>query len=146
MPSPLVLVSDGGGPFNPAAPTGVNVTPGNTITVKLASETGVNRGWSLTVFGLDDLRLASPPAASTSQEVVGFFSIPLDAPTWGAPVDKAAPLFDVASGKVKLRGLIPSDVAAAFAPTLAVANGAPTIYEVGNVTSPTFTVTPATNS
>ena len=58
--SPHVLVQDGAGPFiNPDNtgdlnyPAGVNVTPGNTVSIKLASADSVGQ-WTLRVAGTDE--------------------------------------------------------------------------------------------
>lgn len=56
--SPIVLVADGGGPFT-AFTDGKNVTPGNTISVKLQSTTDVTQ-WTLQIFGVDEVTATAP--------------------------------------------------------------------------------------
>lgn len=69
--SPSCLVKDGAGSF--VAPTnGVDVTPNNTISIKLVDTTGVNT-WLLEVFGTDELS-SSPTLAgvnSMTHQVTG---------------------------------------------------------------------------
>ena len=59
--SPKVFIQDGGGPFidpsNPGVPNfpaGVNVTPGNTISIFLQDSSSVSF-WSLQIIGVDEL-------------------------------------------------------------------------------------------
>lgn len=54
--SPLCLVADGVGPFNPTA-NGVDVTTGTTISITLADTTDVSQ-WYLQVIGTDELSTA----------------------------------------------------------------------------------------
>jgi hypothetical protein len=54
--SPLCLVADGAGPFNPPA-NGVNVGQNHTISIKLVDATGVDK-WYLQVIGTDELSTA----------------------------------------------------------------------------------------
>jgi len=51
--SPLCLVRDGSGSFVPTT-NGVDVTPGNTISIKLTNSSGV-AAWFLEVIGTDEL-------------------------------------------------------------------------------------------
>lgn len=57
MPSPLCLVKEGAGAFQPTT-TGVNVTPNASLTIGLASTDGVY-SWSLTCVGTDELSVAA---------------------------------------------------------------------------------------
>lgn len=52
MPSPICLVKDGAG-ANQATTSGVNVTPGNTVTISLNSAAGVNT-WQITCIYTDE--------------------------------------------------------------------------------------------
>jgi len=56
--SPVCLVQDGVGPFVPTT-DGVDVTPGNTISIKLQDATSVVE-WYLQIFGTDELSTAPP--------------------------------------------------------------------------------------
>lgn len=51
--SPICLVRNGSNPFQPTL-NGVNVTPGNTISIRLSDVTGVT-DWYLEVIGSDEL-------------------------------------------------------------------------------------------
>jgi hypothetical protein len=60
MPSsPIVLVKDGAGPFLGTA-GGNNVTPGNTISIKLQTP-GPVTAWYLEIFGVDEVTVTAPP-------------------------------------------------------------------------------------
>jgi hypothetical protein len=74
-PSPACLVSDNGGGYVAAAPNGINVTAGDTVTVKLASYAGV-RSWQLTVFGLDELSTAPALTYSAGPPANYSFTFP----------------------------------------------------------------------
>lgn len=63
IPSPACLVKDGGGSFVTTA-GGVNITPGNVIVIKLASQAGVDRGWYIECATADDLTDAATITAS----------------------------------------------------------------------------------
>ena len=54
--NPNCLVKDGGGPFQPT-PNGLDITPGNTVTVILDNAVGVV-DWYLEVAGTDELTVA----------------------------------------------------------------------------------------
>lgn len=56
-PSPVCTVADGGGAPASTTPTGVNVTAGNTITIALLSNSGVDI-WAISVLGTDELSTA----------------------------------------------------------------------------------------
>lgn len=72
-PSPLCTVADGVGA--PQATTnGVDVTPGNTITIQLASLAGV-RTWSCTVVGQDD-EVTPPTVTINSTTKTATFTAP----------------------------------------------------------------------
>lgn len=59
MPSsPIVEVQDGAGPWV-ATTNGVNVTPGNTISIRLQTSPGVS-SWTLQVFGVDEVTATAP--------------------------------------------------------------------------------------
>jgi len=72
MPSPICLIN------NTSTTNGFNATPGDTITISLASKTGVN-SWSLTCIGVDD---ESNSAAITSAlqyvSSEGYYTLALD--------------------------------------------------------------------
>jgi hypothetical protein len=72
-PSPLVLVADGAGPFNPTFPDGLDINPGDVVSVVLQSPSGVTN-WYLQIglvignppvvvpgTGLDELTVTPPP-------------------------------------------------------------------------------------
>jgi len=72
-PSPLVLVADGAGPFNPTFPNGLDINPGDLCSVVLQSPSGVTN-WYLQIglvtgnppvvipgTGLDELTATPPP-------------------------------------------------------------------------------------
>ncbi len=72
-PSPTCTVQDGAG--SPQATIdGVDVTPGNTITIQLASLAGV-RGWSITIVGTDD-EVASPALSVNYTTYTATFTAP----------------------------------------------------------------------
>lgn len=72
-PNPTCTVSDGAGA--PQSTTnGVNVTPGNVITIALASTAGTNV-WSLTIVGQDDV-IAAPTVTINSSAKTATFTAP----------------------------------------------------------------------
>lgn len=62
MPSPTCQVKDGGGAYQ-ATTTGVDVTPGNTITINLVSSAGVST-WSIECVYTDELSSAATVTAA----------------------------------------------------------------------------------
>ena len=100
QPSPACLVQDGAGAFLSAAPYGVNVGAGDTITVELASYSGT-RSWSLTVFGLDDLTNPSPPilAYNVGPPINYTFTYPV-------ALGRAVLLKSVVNGGVDVNGVV----------------------------------------
>lgn len=65
MPSPICEAKDGGGAFT-ATTNGKDVTPTNTVTIRLASTAGVST-WTITCFATDE---SSDAAAVTASLVV----------------------------------------------------------------------------
>lgn len=61
-PSPLCEVKDGSGSYTPAA-SGVDVTPGNTVTIRISSQADVET-WQLTCVSTDDTSDKSTVTAS----------------------------------------------------------------------------------
>lgn len=53
MPSPLCEVRDGSGPYQSTA-FGVDITPGNVVTIRLSDQSGVD-AWSITCLTTDEL-------------------------------------------------------------------------------------------
>lgn len=62
MPSPICEVKDGAGAYQ-ATTSGVDVTPTNTVTIRLADQAGVNT-WSIACATTDDLSDAATVTAS----------------------------------------------------------------------------------
>ena len=79
--SPLCLVSDNGGPFNPTT-GGVNVAPGDSIAVQLAMPGGVGT-WYLTVYGTDEL--STPPTLANVNPSTGQVTSPTSIVTFTYP-------------------------------------------------------------
>lgn len=96
-PSPNCVAQDGSGAFVATTPTGLNVTPGNTITVKLASYAGVS-SWSLTIYGLDEL--SSPPALTYTPGATPSYSF-----TFPNAVGRAVGFSSVVNGGVDANGV-----------------------------------------
>jgi hypothetical protein len=91
--SPHVLVQDGSGPFInpdntgiPSYPSGVNVTPGNTISIKLASADSVGK-WNLKVIGTDEE--TAPPTLAGVDPTTGVVSTPSTVVTFTVPAGVA---------------------------------------------------------
>lgn len=68
MPSPACEVKDGSGAYS-ATTNGVNVTPGNTITIHLVSSAGVNT-WSISCITTDDQSDAATVTAALTIDSV----------------------------------------------------------------------------
>jgi hypothetical protein len=64
MASPIVEVQDGVGSFV-STTGGVDVTPGNTISIRLQSTSGVSQ-WQLEVFGVDEITATAPSLTSVN--------------------------------------------------------------------------------
>lgn len=79
--SPFCLVRDGASAFVPTT-NGVNGTPGNTITIKLADSTGVV-DWYLEVTGFDEL--SSAPALASVNPVTHKVLSPAALPSFSLP-------------------------------------------------------------
>ena len=85
MASPACTVKDGGGAANPTT-NGNNVTPGNTITVALASTAGVS-AWSISCVYTDDLSNAVTVTSALSIDNLNKLA------TFTAPAAGAALIF-----------------------------------------------------
>lgn len=92
--SPHVLVQDGSGSFiNPDDPSyadyrnGVNITSGNTISIKLASTDSVGQ-WNLRILGTDET--STNPTLSGVDPTTGIVSTPSTVVTFSAPVGSVA--------------------------------------------------------
>ena len=72
--SPLCVVADNNplGPFNPTT-NGINVSPGDTVYIKLANSTGVTT-WFLTTYGTDEL--SSTPTLTNVDPATGQVTSP----------------------------------------------------------------------
>ena len=100
-PSPACNVLDNstdGGSYQPARPNGINVSPGDSVTVELASTSGV-RSWSLSVFGLDDQTNASPPSLTFAAGPPNSYSF-----TFPNATGRAVLLQSVVNGGVDVNG------------------------------------------
>ena len=53
MPSPICEVRDGAGPYQPTS-YGLDVTPGNLVTIRLANQDDVD-SWSISCLTTDEL-------------------------------------------------------------------------------------------
>lgn len=91
--SPHVLVQDGTGDFvnpdstgDPDFPSGVNVTPGNTVSIKLTSADSVGQ-WNLKVAGTDEETLV--PALTDVDPSTGVVSNPSTVVTFTVPAGDA---------------------------------------------------------
>lgn len=82
--SPLCLVADGVGSFNPTA-NGVDVTMGATISVKLADTTDVSQ-WFLQVIGTDELSTA--PVLTNVNVFTHEVTMPSSIVTFSMPNDR----------------------------------------------------------
>lgn len=82
--SPICLVQDGASPFVPTT-NGVNVTTGNTISVKLADPTGVV-DWYLEVTGFDEL--SSAPSLMFVNPITHKVVSPVATPSFPMPSAK----------------------------------------------------------
>lgn len=85
MPSPTCEVKDGGGAYT-ATTNGVDVTPANTVTIRLASTAGVTT-WSITCIGTDETSDASTVTSGLTVDGVTKTA------TFTAPVAGKAYLF-----------------------------------------------------
>ena len=93
-PSPLCLVADGGGPFNPTL-NGLNITPGDTVSVQLESPAGV-ASWYLqcgltigtppvVVPGSGTDELGTPPTLVGVNPTTGLVTAPTTTVTFTFP-------------------------------------------------------------
>ena len=98
-PSPACLVSDNGGAYTAAAPNGINVSANDPVSIQLASYAGV-RSWSLTVFGLDEVTLSSPPVLTYSIGPPATYSF-----TYPNSTGRAVLLQSVVNGGVNVNGV-----------------------------------------
>lgn len=94
--SPLVQVKDGAGPWVDTGDDGVDVTPGNVISLRLKTP-GTAVKWSLEVFGTDEVTATAPVLANvnptthevTSPTTVVTFTMPSGAGVHRAIVFKS---------------------------------------------------------
>lgn len=86
MPSPICLVKDGAGAFEASFPR-VEVTPGNTVTIKLNSPSGVE-SWDISCISTDELGDAATINAGLT------VSIPAFEATFTAPAAGSALIFE----------------------------------------------------
>ena len=99
MASPACNVKDGAGAYNSTS-GGNNVTPGNTISIQLASQAGVG-SWSISCVYTDDLSVASAVTSSLSIDNLNKVA------TYTAPASGRAYIFQSRiNGGVDINGVL----------------------------------------
>jgi hypothetical protein len=81
--SPVVDVRDGGGAWSSGTTGGVDVTPGNTISIRLHDSSGVSV-WALQIFGVDEVT-ATPPTLTGVHPVTHIVTSPSTIVTFTMP-------------------------------------------------------------